>query len=117
MWWYNPESTTMPEGDTLFRIAATLRKALLDRSVIRFESRIPEVAEIDRRMPVAGRSVSAVEARGKHLLIVLRFAEAGESEPTPGRTQGVPGPGRGEDHAIVTNTDDPGLAGSRGLSP
>jgi len=67
----------MPEGDTLFRTATTLRKALLDKTVTRFESSVPAVSVVDDRMPVAGRTISAVEARGKHLLISF-------STPTPG---------------------------------
>ena len=79
----------MPEGDTLFRIASTLRKALLGRSVVRFESLLPEVREIDSRMPLAGRTIAAVEARGKHLLMVLRRPDApgdpAQHEPLPAR--------------------------------
>jgi endonuclease-8 len=72
----------MPEGDTLFRAATTLRKALLGRIVTRFESEVPGVAVVDDRTPVAGRRVSAVEARGKHLLITFSV-EPSENEPTP----------------------------------
>jgi endonuclease-8 len=46
----------MPEGDTVFRIATTLRKALLGAQVT-----IPGVAKSER--------VTGVEARGKNLLI------------------------------------------------
>lgn len=79
----------MPEGDTLYRIAATLRKALLSRVLTRFESSLPEVSEIDSRMPVSGRTIEAVEARGKHLLIVMRRPDAlsdpAAHEPIPTR--------------------------------
>lgn len=61
----------MPEGDTLYRAATTLRKALLGRTVTQFESSVPGVSVVDDRTPVAGRVISAVEARGKHLLITL----------------------------------------------
>jgi len=59
----------MPEGDTLYRTAVNLRKALLGRTVLRFETTVAAVAAVDDGAPVAGRVVSAVEARGKHLLI------------------------------------------------
>lgn len=72
----------MPEGDTLFRIATTLRKALLNRTITRFESQLPEIREIDSRMPVASRVIEAVEARGKHLLIVMRQPGAADDPVT-----------------------------------
>jgi len=71
----------MPEGDTLFRIASTLRKALFGRTVTRFESLLPEIREIDSRMPVAGRTIEAVEPLGKNLLIVLRRLDVAD-DPT-----------------------------------
>lgn len=69
----------MPEGDTIYRTAATLRKALLDRSVTRFETTLAVVAAVAERTPVAGRSVAEVEARGKHLLIHFRIQAAPEN--------------------------------------
>jgi endonuclease-8 len=57
----------MPEGDTLYRTATTLRPAM--------EGGVIESAELrDRQFDVeciVGRTVMAVEARGKHLLIHL----------------------------------------------
>jgi endonuclease-8 len=56
----------MPEGDTIFRTATTLRQVLAGRTVTRFEARdLPTIA--------VGTAVSEVEARGKHLLI--RFGD------------------------------------------
>src|SRR5438874_5203802 len=68
----------MPEGDTIYRTANTLRKALLGRVIERFETTLPKVAAVDARTPVAGRVVEAVESRGKHLLITLA---AGRTAP------------------------------------
>ena len=62
----------MPEGDTLYRVAVNLRKALAGRTVTRFDTSLDLIARIDARTPVAGRSVAAVEAHGKHLMIVFR---------------------------------------------
>jgi endonuclease-8 len=62
----------MPEGDTLYRVAATLKKAMVGRTIIRFDTSLEAVAYVDARTPVAGRVVSGVDALGKHLLIVLR---------------------------------------------
>jgi endonuclease VIII len=54
----------MPEGDTIHRTAATLRAALVGRTLVR--------VELPRRPPPhpgVGATVERVEARGKHLLI------------------------------------------------
>jgi endonuclease-8 len=63
----------MPEGDTIFRTAVTLRKALVGKTVTGFQTTVGSVAAVDAHSPVAGRVVAGVEARGKHLLI--RFDE------------------------------------------
>lgn len=54
----------MPEGDTVHRAAATLRRALVGQPV---EEVLPGRAV--SRPPVAGTTVERVEARGKHLLV------------------------------------------------
>jgi endonuclease-8 len=59
----------MPEGDTIFLAAATLRRALAGHIVTRFESVFPALTRIDEDHRVTGRTVESVEARGKHLLI------------------------------------------------
>ncbi len=71
----------MPEGDTIYRTAVTLRKALLGGTVTRFETRLPAVAAVAERYPVEGRAVSGVQARGKHLLITLSPPEGSEAPP------------------------------------
>ena len=68
----------MPEGDTLFRAATTLRKALLGRRVTGFETSVDAVQAMAQRHGVEGRVISAIEARGKHLLITLSPAEPTE---------------------------------------
>lgn len=59
----------MPEGDTLWRAARTLHGALAGQRVTGFASSLPEVAAAARGLRVARRTLDAVEARGKHLLI------------------------------------------------
>lgn len=54
----------MPEGDTIHRVAMTLRPALVGRVLTRVELR-----RVPRPHPRVGATVSAIEARGKHLLI------------------------------------------------
>ncbi|HEY2736203.1 MAG TPA: DNA-formamidopyrimidine glycosylase family protein [Polyangiales bacterium] len=59
----------MPEGDTIFRAARALHRALAGKLVTRFHSVFPRLNRIDEDQPIAGRTVEKVEARGKHLLI------------------------------------------------
>jgi endonuclease-8 len=61
----------VPEGDTIFRAARTLQRALAGRTVTGFDTQLAQLAVVDRRAPVAGRTIDAVTARGKHLLIEL----------------------------------------------
>jgi len=61
----------MPEGDTIHRAAATLQRALAGRIVTRFESVLPALTRVDVDTPIAGRTIEAVAARGKHLLMTF----------------------------------------------
>jgi endonuclease-8 len=62
----------MPEGDTLFRTARTLQRALGGQVVTRFETVLPKLSRIDVDSPLAGRTVDHVESVGKWLL--MRFS-------------------------------------------
>jgi len=59
----------MPEGDTILRAATRMHAALAGRTVTAFRSRLPALAMAARRHRVQGSVVTAVEARGKHLLV------------------------------------------------
>jgi endonuclease-8 len=59
----------VPEGDTIFRAARTLHRALAGRTVTRFESVLPSLLRVDVDTPLRGRTIERVEARGKHLLV------------------------------------------------
>jgi endonuclease-8 len=59
----------MPEGDTIYRAARTLHRALAGRTVSGFRSVYPQLTRVDHAEPLRGRVVERVEARGKHLLI------------------------------------------------
>ncbi len=59
----------MPEGDTIFRTARTLQRALGGRIVTRFESPLATLSRVDIDSPIAGRTVQSVRSIGKHLLI------------------------------------------------
>ena len=59
----------MPEGDTIFRSARALGRALEGKLVTGFETALAPLASVDDNTPVAGRMVEKVEARGKWLLV------------------------------------------------
>ena len=59
----------MPEGDTIFRAARTLDRALAGRTVTRFDSVFSKLTRANDDLRIAGRTVERVDARGKHLLI------------------------------------------------
>ncbi|MDI3314783.1 MAG: endonuclease VIII Nei2 [Mycobacterium sp.] len=55
----------MPEGDTVWHTAATLRQALAGRMLTRCDIRVPRFATVD----LSGHVVDEVLSRGKHLFI------------------------------------------------
>jgi len=55
----------MPEGDTIFRAARTLNRALGGKVVTRFETQLPQLARVDHDTPLTGRTVQKVDANGK----------------------------------------------------
>jgi endonuclease-8 len=57
----------VPEGDTLARIAVTLRDALVGHRVERFSSPMPALRDVG----LEGRTIASVETRGKNLLIAF----------------------------------------------
>lgn len=59
----------MPEGDTIFRAAATLQRALGGKRVERFESVFPALTRVDDNHPLTGSTIDRVRAHGKHLLM------------------------------------------------
>jgi formamidopyrimidine-DNA glycosylase len=59
----------MPEGDTIFRTARNLGRALTGKPVIGFRSTFPLLTRFNDDTPLVGQTVDQVEARGKWLLI------------------------------------------------
>ncbi len=55
----------MPEGDTVWHTAATLRTALVGRELTGCDVRVPRYATVD----LSGHTVDEVLSRGKHLFI------------------------------------------------
>ncbi len=62
----------MPEGDTIFRAARTLNRALAGKRVERFESALAALDQVHDQSPITGRTIDGVAASGKHLL--MRFS-------------------------------------------
>jgi endonuclease-8 len=59
----------MPEGDTIFRSARALDKALAGATVTDFETAYAPLASVHDNAPLTGRTVERVESRGKWLLM------------------------------------------------
>jgi endonuclease-8 len=59
----------MPEGDTIFRAARALHRALAGEIVTGFETTYAPLVRMNDSAPVVGRTIERVEPRGKWLLI------------------------------------------------
>jgi len=59
----------MPEGDSIFRAARTLHRALAGNKVTGFDSVFPALTRIHEDAPITGRTIEQVSSAGKHLLI------------------------------------------------
>ncbi len=59
----------MPEGDTIFRSARALSRAIGGKVVTSFETALAPLASVHDNTPVTGRSIDKIEAIGKWLLI------------------------------------------------
>jgi endonuclease-8 len=61
----------LPEGDTIFRAARALHRALAGGLVTRFESAFPSLNRVADDRPIVGRTMESVAARGKHVLMTF----------------------------------------------
>ena len=59
----------MPEGDTIFRAARALQRAIGGKVVTGFETGLAPLARVNDGAPLIGRTVEKVESRGKWCLI------------------------------------------------
>ena len=59
----------MPEGDTIYRSARAMQRAVGGKVCTGFETGLAPLARVNDEKPVAGRTVERVEARGKWLLV------------------------------------------------
>ena len=62
----------MPEGDTIFRAARTLNRALAGQVVTRFDTQLPHLQRIHDDTPITSRTIEEVSAHGKW--ITMRFS-------------------------------------------
>jgi endonuclease-8 len=59
----------MPEGDTIFRAARAMQRALTGKVVTGFETGLAKLARVNDDAALVGRVVEKVESRGKWLLV------------------------------------------------
>jgi len=59
----------MPEGDTIFRAARAMGRALVGKPITGFRSNYPLLTRFHDDTPITGQTVNSVESRGKWLLI------------------------------------------------
>ncbi len=59
----------MPEGDTIYRSARAMQRAIGGKVCTGFETGLAPLARVNDETPVAGRMVEKVESRGKWLLV------------------------------------------------
>jgi endonuclease-8 len=59
----------MPEGDTIFRTARALGRALAGKPITGFRSTFPLLTRFNDDTPLVGQLVESVESRGKWLLV------------------------------------------------
>jgi endonuclease-8 len=76
----------VPEGDTILRAAQTLHRALAGHTITRFESVLPALTRVDDDTPIVGRTLEAVSAAGKNLLMRLSAPPVAAGEPLVLRT-------------------------------
>jgi len=61
----------MPEGDSIFRAAQSLHRALSGHIVTRFETAYAHLDRVDVDTPIVGRTIEKCASAGKHLLITF----------------------------------------------
>jgi endonuclease-8 len=59
----------MPEGDTIYRSARALQRAIGGKVCTGFETGLAPLARVNDDAPIAGRTIEKVEAKGKWLLV------------------------------------------------
>lgn len=68
----------MPEGDTIYRAARALQKAVGGKAVTAFETGVATLASVADSKGIVGRTVEKVEARGKWCLMHFSGVSGGD---------------------------------------
>jgi endonuclease VIII len=71
----------MPEGDTIFRTARALNRALTGQPIAYFDSNLAALAQANDQTPFTGQTITKVESRGKWLLIHIANPQSPEAPP------------------------------------
>ena len=71
----------MPEGDTIYRAARALQKAIGGKQVTAFDANVATLASVADSKGIVGRTVEKVEARGKWCLIHFSGASGLDNQP------------------------------------
>jgi endonuclease-8 len=66
---FTSQKESMPEGDTIFRTARALSRAMLLKPITRFETTYAQLTAANDQAPFAGQTILHTEARGKWLLM------------------------------------------------
>jgi endonuclease VIII len=61
----------VPEGDTIFRAARALNRALAGSVVTEFKTVLPQLERVNYDTPIVGRTIESVQASGKWLLMLF----------------------------------------------
>jgi endonuclease-8 len=69
----------MPEGDTIFRTARALNRALTGRPIAYFDSNLAALTQANDQTPFTGQTITKVESRGKWLLIHIASPQPPEA--------------------------------------
>lgn len=80
----------MPEGDTIFRAARTLHRALAGQVVTRFDTAYAPLARVHDDAPITGRTIESVEAHGKHMVMRFSGNVSGSDAPLSRAASGGP---------------------------
>lgn len=59
----------MPEGDSIYRAASTLHRALAGKRVVHFDSVLPTLTRVHEDHPLTSQTIDKITAQGKHVLM------------------------------------------------
>ncbi len=59
----------MPEGDTIYRAARAMQRAIGGKVITGFDTGLAKIARVNDQTPLVGRTVEKVESRGKWCLV------------------------------------------------